>query len=157
MITQKPSVNEAHASAKIVILEISSEANAKIKNNRFKSHKLRKLQSLDTSRHAKALKIFDKIDFSDFLAEQLPYDPLPLPSPVQKSHHQSSYLAYKEEQKLNKAKHNKVATLKTKISNHHVSFDSKTRDQTQQREVQTYDEPRTKRKMSMVLLGESLS
>lgn len=49
-MTQKSSIKETLKGPKIVILEINSENSLKIKNNRFNSHKLRKLQYQDASR-----------------------------------------------------------------------------------------------------------
>lgn len=56
MITLK-NTGLSSPSPHILILEIGPSAQATPKANRFKSHKLKRLQSLDASKHAKAAKL----------------------------------------------------------------------------------------------------
>lgn len=58
---------------------------------------------------------------------------------------------------MNRVKHNKMVFLKSNQTQHSVSLDSKIKVKTINRPVNTFDVPRSRRKMSMVVLGETLS
>lgn len=58
---------------------------------------------------------------------------------------------------MNRAKHGKMAFLKSNQTPQSISLDSKIKVKTVSRPVNTFDVPRSRRKMSMVVLGETFS